>query len=209
MPPHGPGLYGATHSHDPQYPDDNWNLYSMLDPGTTALNITKPEHAIGIFKPHVLKLSDEPLIISDADEEIIVIAKFTSPVHIRKLMFIGGGDESQHPSSVKIYPNKDDIDFTNVSSYNPAQEFNLPLNSTGTIEHTIAHIQPFSNIMCCTFYFPTNNGSDSTIIKYIGMQGEHTHYRREAVNAKYEVLCTGQDIVQPEGQLGAHSSHMH
>ena len=47
----------------------------------------------------------------------------------------------------------------------------------------------------------------------IGLQGEHTHYRREAVDTVYEVLCNGQDIVQPEDQTGSqetsHSGHLH
>jgi hypothetical protein len=31
MSPHGAGMIGGTHSHDPQFPDDDWNLYAMLD----------------------------------------------------------------------------------------------------------------------------------------------------------------------------------
>jgi hypothetical protein len=199
------------HSHDPEYPDDNWNLYAMIDrEGTTALNVIKPEHTIGVFKPHVLKLNDLPEIISDADEEIIVVIRFTSPVHIRKLMVIGGGgeDTSHYPSSMKCYPNHTDIDFSNVSSFRSAQDFNLQVNDTGTIE-LITVLQSFTNVTSLTLYFPTNYGAGNTIIRYIGMQGEHTHYRREAVNTVYEVLCSGQDIHQPEDQLGAHGTHMH
>ena len=74
MPPHGNGFAGGMHSHDPEYPDDTWNLYSMIDrEGTTALNVVRPEHTIGIFKPYALKLNQLPEIISDADQEIMVI----------------------------------------------------------------------------------------------------------------------------------------
>lgn len=73
MPPHGPGMYGATHSHNPEYPDDNWNLYSMIESTTiAALNVTRPADAIGVFKPFVHRLLNEPELISDSDEEIIV-----------------------------------------------------------------------------------------------------------------------------------------
>jgi hypothetical protein len=73
MPPHGAGMSGATHSHNPEYPDDNWNLYSMIESTTVAaLNVTRPTDAIGIFKPFVHRLSNEPELISDSDEEIIV-----------------------------------------------------------------------------------------------------------------------------------------
>ena len=209
MPPHGPGMMGATHSHDPQYPDDNWNLYAMLDPSTTALNVTKPTDAIGIFKPFAHRLMPQPEIISDADAEIIIVARFTSPVHVRKIMVIGGAEESHHPSMLRCYVNQDGVDFTSVGSLNPAQQFNLPINKEGLVELTTV-LQPFTNLMSLVFYFPANHGDEeTTVIKYIGMQGEHTHYRREAVDAQYEVLCNGQDIEQPEGELGAHAPHLH
>lgn len=81
MSPHGAGMSGATHSHDPEYPDDNWNLYSMLDHETTiGLNVTKQEDVLRIFKSHANKLSNDINVISDADEEICIIARFTSPV---------------------------------------------------------------------------------------------------------------------------------
>jgi hypothetical protein len=129
-------------------------------------------------------------------------------------MIIGGGEELQHPSSLKCYTNQEMIDFTNVSEFRPSQVFNLPVNSTGAVELTTV-IAPFTNITSLVFYFPSNYGHESTVIKYIGMQGEHTHYRREAVDAVYEVLCNGTDIVQPESEKGAsdlnhdHSRHMH
>lgn len=209
MAPHGTGFSGTTHSHSEQYPDDTWNLYAMLDPSTTALNVTRPERAIGIFKPFVLRLEEEPQIMSDADAEIIVIARFTSPVHVRRIMIVGGGDPVYHPSQMRCFVNSDDVDFTSVQEMNHAQQFALPVNVNGTVE-LIPQIHAFTNITTLAMYFPANHGDqDNTIIKYIGLQGEHTHYRREAVDAVYEVLCNGQDIRQPEDQLGAHTPHMH
>lgn len=204
MPPHGPGLIGATHSHDPEFPDDNWNLYAMIDAATTtALNVTKPGDAVGIFKPFARRLVPEPELISDADAEIIVIARFTSPVHVRKIMVIGGGEDGQHPSTLRCYANHEDVDFTSVSALNPAQRFDLPINKEGFVELTTV-LQPFTNLTTLAFYFPSNHGdSETTVIQYIGMQGEHTHYRREAVDAQYEVLCTGKHIEQSSDVLGA------
>ncbi len=210
MSPHGPGMYGAGHSHDPEYPEDNWNLYSMLDTATTALNVTNREDAIGIFKPNVLKLSSEPMLISDADSQIIIVARFTSPVHVRRLLIIGGGENpDNHPSQVKCFVNHEGIDFINVEDITPAQTFNLPVNLAGTVELTTA-VAPFTNVTVLTFFFPSNHGElEETTIQYIGMQGEHTHYRREAVDATYELIGTGTDIKQPEDQLGSKSQQMH
>jgi hypothetical protein len=81
-----------------------------LDSSTTALNVTIPSDAIQIFKPHALRMTPQPEIISDADAEIIVIARFESPVSIRKIQIIGGGDESNYPSLLKV--NNDDVAAT-------------------------------------------------------------------------------------------------
>lgn len=134
--------------------------------------------------------------------------RFTSPVHVRKLMIIGGGMEAQHPSTLKCFPNKEMFDFNNVNEFTPAQTFNLPVNADGTVE-LITVVQPFTNINSLVFYFPANHGHESTILKYIGMQGEHTHHRREAVDATYEVLCNGQDIIQPESDAATDLSRTH
>ena len=202
MPPHGPGMIGVLHSHDPEYPDDNWNLYSQLDKDvTTTLNAVKPQDTVSIFKPWVRRLDPppSPTLSSDADEEMMVVATFSSPAHIRKLMFIGGGDTSEHPNKVKCYINKPDIDFSGLEGYLPVQEFELPVNQDGTLELFTAPAREWTNVYSVAFFFPSNHGGgDVTTLSYIGMQGEHTHYRREAVHADYEVLCNGQDIVQPE-----------
>ncbi len=57
------------------------------------------------------------------------------------------------------------------------------------------------------FFFPSNFGADVTAVQYIGMQGEHTHFRREAVNTMYEVLCTGDDIHVHSELLGKEHFH--
>ena len=35
------------------------------------------------------------------------------------------------------------------------------------------------------------DGTDETALQYVGMQGDHSHDKREAVNATYELLCQG------------------
>ena len=201
MPPHGPGFSGALHSHDPEFPEDDWNLYSMVDrEGIKALNVTLPDEAISVFRPFVRRLDESPAPLeSNCDEEMILVIPFTSPCHIRKLMIIGGGDNEQHPLTVKAYVNKTNLDFDSISDVTPSQTFNnLSVNSSGTTEITIPNVRTFTNVNVLTLYITANHGSETTMLRYVGMQGEHTHYRREAVDAEYEVLCNGQDIEQPD-----------
>jgi hypothetical protein len=156
-------------------------------------------NAMGVFKPYARRLEELPMIKSDIDEEIIVTIRFTSPCHMRKLMIIGGGEEESHPKTVKCYVNHEGIDFSNVEDFTPAHVFsNLGINTPGTVELFATPASKFTNIDVLTFYISENHGGDATIVQYIGMQGEHTHYRREAVDAEYEVLCNGQDIEQPD-----------
>lgn len=147
---------------------------------------------MSIFKPYALRLNPNPHLISDADEEIIICARFISPVSVRKIIIMGlTTDQPSHPQTCKCYPNQEGIDFSSIQSYTPAQEFNLPVNLDGSVELTTV-LHAFSMINSLVFYFSSNYGSDYTTIQYIGMQGDHTHYRREAVHATYEVLCTEQ-----------------
>lgn len=214
MPPHGPGMVGALHSHDPEFPDDDWNLYSHLDKEeTTSFNSDEPSQTMNIFRPFVRKLEPEPTLSSDADEELLVSAVFSSPANIRKLMFIGGGlSSSNHPNKVKCYVNKDNLDFSSLDQFTPSQEFDLEVNELGHIE-ILTSVREFTGVYRLAFFFPSNHGSvDKTTLQYIGMQGEHTHYRREAVkDTVFEVLCNGQDLVEGEGigEMGHDHSHSH
>jgi hypothetical protein len=172
----------------------------MIDPESiVGLNIITPGGAMAAFKPFARRLEDTPVLKSDVDEEIIITVRFTSPCHVRKMMFIGGGEDASHPFTVKCYVNHEGIDFSSVEDFTPAATFaNLGINKAGTAEQFATPASKFTNIDVLTFYFCENHGDASTIVQYIGMQGEHTHYRREAVDAEYEVLCNGQDITQPE-----------
>lgn len=201
MPPHGPGFSGALHSHDAEFPDDDWNLYSMVDrEGVQALNVTLPDEAISVLRPFVRRLDDLPAPLqSNCDEEMILVIPFTSPCHIRKLMIIGGGDDEQYPLTMKAYVNKTNLDFDSIADVTPAQTFNnIGLNKAGTTEIIIPNVRTFTNVRVLTLYITANHGAEVTMLRYVGMQGEHTHYRREAVDAEYEVLCNGQDIQQPD-----------
>eukprot|EP01034_Spumella_vulgaris_P034409 gene34409-42437_t len=173
-------MAGSSHSHDIRFPEDSWNLYAMLDPSTTALNVTNPADAIGVFKPNALKNTTEPVLISDADAQIIVIARFTSPVHVRRIMIMGSGEnEMNHPSELRCFVNRENVDFTNVEDIIPTQVFRLAVDRTGSIE-LVTVLQPFTNVTSLVFFFPSNHGDlQETTIQYIGLQGEHTHYKRE------------------------------
>merc|ERR1719498_1952886 len=102
---HGGGFSGGAHSHDPDNPEDTWNLYQHIE-HATALNATDPDAAQGIFKPHVRRCDATPAVTSDGDQELLVKVKFRTPVHIRRVMVIGGAATGSHPRHVKLYVNR-------------------------------------------------------------------------------------------------------
>ena len=99
-------------------------------------------------------------------------ANFVSPVQVRKIWVLGGGgggDKEQHPSELKLYVNKEGIDFSGIGDHTPTQVFQIPVDSDGLELTTLVH--SFSNVTSLHFFFSQNHGADTTAVQYIGMQG--------------------------------------
>jgi len=193
---------GEGHSHDVEYPEDTWNLYQHIE-RCEALNATDPAASAGIFKPHARRLEAQPCAVSDSDEELLIKVAFASPVHIRRIMVIGGGGTEHHPSFMKVFVQSEELDFSSAADLEPVQEFDLAPNVEG--EGFVTTRQgPFTNVTSVAFYFTANQGGeDETMVQYIGMQGDHTHDKRKAVHATYELLGTPHDTQIQEEQGAA------
>ena len=51
--------------------------------------------------------------------------------------------------------------------------------------------------------FSANCGEvDDTMLQYVGLQGDHTHDRREAVHAEYELMCQHADLPATRAEQG-------
>jgi hypothetical protein len=104
-----------------------------------------------------------------------------------QMQVVGGGRPDNYPTRMRCYVNHEQVDFTNIEDLRADQEFALPPNEEGTVE-LITTLTRFTNVTSIAFYFPANYGdSATTVLRYIGMQGDHTHYRREAVDAVNEI----------------------
>ena len=106
--------------------------------------------------------------------------------------FLRAEGSGQHPSSVRVFTGAaaEALDFDNAETTAPAQAEALAPNPAGEGYFNCVR-QPFTNIMAVAFFFPANHGEgDETGVAYIGMQGDHTHGKREVVHADYELLCT-------------------
>ena len=94
-----------------------------------------------------------------------------SPVQVRKIWILGGGDaDKQQPSELKLYVNKEGLDFTGLADHTPTQVFQIPMDSDGLELTTLVHA--FTQVTSLHFFFSQNHGADSTAVQYIGMQGK-------------------------------------
>uniref|UniRef100_A0A7S2DSZ5 PITH domain-containing protein n=1 Tax=Octactis speculum TaxID=3111310 RepID=A0A7S2DSZ5_9STRA len=201
---HGGGFSGGGHSHNPDAPEDDWNLYQHIE-RCEVLNCTRAADGPGIFKPFAYRLEEEPCVKSDGDEELLIKLSFSSPVHIRRIMIIGGGDEEYHPSHMKAYINRPELDFSGVNDVDAVQEWDLSPNATGE-GYVVTRQAPFTNVTEVAFFITGNCGDiDETWLQYVGLQGDHTHDRREAVNATYEAMGQLADHPSVPGEQGNRS----
>ncbi|CAD2098836.1 thioredoxin, putative [Plasmodium vinckei] len=136
-----------------------------------------------ILKPYEDRLSS-PYCESDADHELIINIPFTNPCKISSLFLIGG-EEGTYPKKMKIFSNREDIDFGNINDFKCIQEIELAEDFHGAVEYPLKVTSLF-NVSYLTLYFCENYGAETTKIFYIGLKGVGTNYTRKAVATVYE-----------------------
>jgi len=134
---------------------------------------------------------------SDVDEQLIIHIPFTGAIKLKSIIILGGNG-GQAPSKLKIFTNRDDIDFSNVSDISPVQEWDLV--EAGEIEYP-TKIAKFNNVTDLTIYISDNYGANTTKIYYIGFKGDFTPVKRQAVTAVYESKPQAKDHQTPADQF--------
>jgi hypothetical protein len=171
-----------------------YTLYSLIDLNSVRpFNLVNEDAAKLIFKPWDDRFSLDGYIESDADEQIILFIPFTGNVKLKSISLLGFNDESQ-PSVMKVYINREDIDFDSVEEQEPTQQWNL-VNDTpaGIAPEYPTKVSKFTNVRNLTLFFPGNFGSDSTRLSYIGFKGEYTAINKDPIITVYELAANPSD----------------
>lgn len=158
-----------------------------------ALNEAEPDSLKHVLRPwHERNNGSLPELESDADEQLLLKIPFTSPVGIRSLCVIGGGD-TQNPATIKAFINKELMDFETAEAATGKavqQVFELvERNPNGDVEYPTKYTK-FQNVSTLWLLVQRNFGADTTRIRYIGLKGTFTRYKREAVHTVYEARAT-------------------
>jgi hypothetical protein len=100
--------------------------------------------------------------------------------------------------------NREDIDFDNVDTTSPIQEWELvPSADLGAAPDGIAEyptrVARFGSVRNLTIYFPNNFGNPTTQLYYVGLRGEFTEISKDPVITLYEAAPNPTDHVNITG----------
>jgi hypothetical protein len=104
------------------------------------------------------------------------------------------GPAGEHaPKLLKVYINRQDIDFDSVDDITPTQQWDMvqPMNNQLPEYKTKASL--FSNVTHLVLFFESNYGEETTKISYIGLKGEHTTLSRDPIITNYEASANPAD----------------
>ncbi|CAJ1439426.1 unnamed protein product [Effrenium voratum] len=103
-----------------------------------------------------------------------------------------GGDGGSAPSKVKLYINRDDLDFTTVGDVESTQDVDLVEDFHGAIQFPLRAAK-FLSVTSVCLYFPQSFGGERTRIHWIGLWGVGTDHKRQAVMTVYEAVGQRKD----------------
>jgi len=111
---------------------DLYSLYANIkSDGVVALNEAVPNTGLGVIKPFDTRLDDTVTLESDSDGEVLLRIPFTSVIKLKAITVRTAGDEDRAPTRMKLWVNRDDIDFGNQADIAPTQAFDLIYDARG------------------------------------------------------------------------------
>lgn len=197
-------MSACTHEHDHFRPEDSEgnSLYSFIDTTKlTGLNLQDSAAIENPFKSYDQRLDKTSSVKSNEDDcEMILFVPFTESVTIKSIC-ISGAPEGLHPRNVKLFVNRNDIDFTTCNDVCPAQTIELSQDYQAEIDYPLSQ-RKFQSIANITLYFPETYGEDQMEIYYIGFKGVNKKWKHGVVEAVYESRAMTSDHKVPDGAHG-------
>ncbi|ESN90624.1 hypothetical protein HELRODRAFT_108687 [Helobdella robusta] len=193
--PHGQHCGCSCEHTEEDETQDRGNLYSLYSKidiyKVQCLNEAVDESGRLVFKAWHERTDRSKFVESDVDQELLFNIPFTGCIRLKGMIVIGG-EEGQHPKSVKLFKNRPSMTFDDGLG-EADQEFELVKDYDGSAEYEIRATR-FSSISHLSIYFPTNFGAETTKIYYIGLKGDFTEFRRQEITlATYEARANPAD----------------
>ncbi|KAJ0165562.1 PITH domain-containing protein, partial [Colletotrichum tanaceti] len=149
----------------------------------TALNESQIGSARAVVKKTwAERLDPEPEVVSDTDEQLLVNVPFTGQVKLHALL-LRTSDSPSAPRTLKLFANRDDLDFTSAEDAHATQEFEL--SRTLQVQEIPVKRALFGRVQRLTLFFVDNFGDgdeDETRLGYLGFKGEWMQLGRAPTN---------------------------
>ncbi|KAL8911122.1 MAG: hypothetical protein Q9171_003660 [Xanthocarpia ochracea] len=197
------GDHGHSHDHsDEVEPALQTLIWKQIDfESIRTLNESEPDQGAKVVeKTWPQRLNAEPMLQSDADEQLLMFVPFTGVLKLHSLL-IRSSEDSSAPKTLKLFLNKDDLDFSAASDLQPTQT--LELSQTSEIQELPVKRTSFGNTYSLTLFIEDNYGDDVTRIYWIGFKGEFMNLNREPVEVLYEKAANPKDhtLIQGVGDM--------
>jgi len=192
----------GAHDHDDDIVPALQNLlYEQIDfSAVTCLNEEEPRSGAKIMqKTWMERMEDEPELKSDADEQLLLSVPFTGQIRLHSILIRTSTTDSA-PSTLKVYANKENIDFETASSLSPTQT--LTLAQSNEIQEYPVKRALFSTTRNLTLFFEDNWGhgeEDVTRISYLAFKGDFMKLSKEPISFLYEAAANPRDHANVAG----------
>ncbi|XP_024034318.1 PITH domain-containing protein 1 isoform X2 [Citrus clementina] len=168
----------------------DWSLYKHIDLSkVSALNEAVPGSVKSVFKAWEQRLNSSGL-----------------DVKIKSISIVGGADGTS-PSKMRVFINREGIDFSDAQDMQAIQEWDLVENLQGVLEYQTRYSK-FQSVANITLHFPDNFGGDTTQIHYIGLKGEATQLKRDVVATIVYELRPNPSDHKTKSESGGGLSHV-
>jgi len=186
----------GAHDHDDDVVPALQNLlYEQIDfSAVTCLNEEDPRSGSKILqKTWMQRMEAEPELKSDADEQLLLAVPFTGQVRLHSVLIRSSTTDSA-PATLKIFVNKENVDFETASSLEPTQT--LSIAQSNEVQEYPVKRALFSTTRNITLFFEDNWGhgdEDVTRISYIAFKGDYMRLNKEPVSFLYEAAANPAD----------------
>ncbi|AEO71373.1 6cb32f30-01bf-4c41-bd5e-a8a1ac9d5e41 [Thermothielavioides terrestris] len=139
------------------------------------------------------RMSPEPEVASDVDEQLLINIPFTGQVKLHSIL-LRTSDSDSAPKTLKVIINREDVDFGVAEETDGTQTFEL--SRTAEVQELPVRRARFNAVRRLTLFFPDNFGDgeeDVTRISYIGFKGEWMQLGRAPANILYEAAANPAD----------------
>ncbi|KAI8631018.1 DUF1000-domain-containing protein [Xylariaceae sp. FL1651] len=209
------------HDHDHDHSDDitpalQHSLYQYIrfDDITTMNEADTGSGKAIVKKTWTERLQPEPELASDADEQILLNVPFTGQVKLHSIL-LRSSPSASAPRTLRVFINREDLDFDAADELQPTQEFEL--SQTSEVQELPVKRALFGKVQRLTLFFVDNFGlatagggggggsesesnddssgedGEATRLSYLGFKGEWMQLGRAPAQILYEAAPNPND----------------